>query len=114
MDILPRIGEADGMLIASDRNPNTTGAKLLGVATGKLADIAAASWDACAGGDNPFVSHAFLLALEESKSTGRGTGWLPLELARLLGECTLAKRAAHGIGEPGFERPSRAMYQIGG
>ena len=41
VDILPRTGVADGMLIAADRNPNTTGAKLLGVATGKLADIAA-------------------------------------------------------------------------
>jgi NADH-quinone oxidoreductase subunit G len=40
VDILPRNGEADGMLIAADRNPNTTGAKLLGVATGKLAEIA--------------------------------------------------------------------------
>ncbi|MEI7774172.1 MAG: molybdopterin-dependent oxidoreductase, partial [Verrucomicrobiota bacterium] len=41
LDVLPRTGEPDGMLIASDRNPNTTGAKLLGIATGKLADIAA-------------------------------------------------------------------------
>ncbi len=41
VDVLPRTREPDGMLIASDRNPNTTGAKLLGVATGKLADIAA-------------------------------------------------------------------------
>jgi NADH-quinone oxidoreductase subunit G len=39
VDILPRTGEPDGILIAADRNPNTTGAKLLGVATGKLADI---------------------------------------------------------------------------
>ena len=30
-DILPRIGKADGLLIAADRNPNTTGAKLLGL-----------------------------------------------------------------------------------
>lgn len=35
-------------------------------------------------------------------------------LAAMLLECTAAKRAAHGIGEPGFERPARAMYQIGG
>ena len=41
VDILPRTGEADGMLIAADRNPNTTGAKLLGVATGQLAQIVA-------------------------------------------------------------------------
>jgi len=35
-------------------------------------------------------------------------------LAALLVACTAAKRAAHGIGDPGFERPARAMYQIGG
>jgi NADH-quinone oxidoreductase subunit G len=40
VDILPRTGEADGMLIAADRNPNTTGASLLGVATGRLSEIA--------------------------------------------------------------------------
>ncbi len=32
----------------------------------------------------------------------------------LLRECVAAKRAAHGIGSPAFERPTRAMYQIGG
>jgi NADH-quinone oxidoreductase subunit G len=41
VDILPRTGEPDGMLIAADRNPNTTGARLLGVATGRLGELAA-------------------------------------------------------------------------
>ena len=41
VDILPRSGIADGMLIAADRNPNTSGAKLLGVATGQLGEIVA-------------------------------------------------------------------------
>ena len=36
------------------------------------------------------------------------------EIARLLEECVAAKRAGHGIGDPEFERPARAMYQIGG
>jgi cyclic pyranopterin phosphate synthase len=36
------------------------------------------------------------------------------EIARLLGDCVRSKRAAHGIGTPAFERPKRAMYQIGG
>ena len=34
-------------------------------------------WDALAGTDNPFTSHAFLTALEDSGSVGRGTGWQP-------------------------------------
>ncbi|MGQ0559274.1 MAG: GNAT family N-acetyltransferase [Sphingosinicella sp.] len=40
-----------------------------------------AHWNACAGADDPFVSHAFLAALEESGSVGAGTGWRPLPLA---------------------------------
>lgn len=35
-------------------------------------------------------------------------------IARLLHECVESKRAAHGIGTPDFQRPARAMYQIGG
>jgi len=35
-------------------------------------------------------------------------------VAHLLHACVRAKRAAHGIGSPEFERPERAMYQIGG
>jgi NADH-quinone oxidoreductase subunit G len=30
-DVLPRLGTADGIMIPADRNPNTTGAKLLGL-----------------------------------------------------------------------------------
>ncbi len=37
----------------------------------------AEAWDALAGADNPFVSHAFLTALEDSGSVGPGTGWTP-------------------------------------
>jgi len=43
----------------------------------RIADIPAADWDACAGEENPFVSHAFLAALEESGSATARTGWLP-------------------------------------
>jgi NADH-quinone oxidoreductase subunit G len=32
-DVLPRTGEPDGIMIVADRNPNTSGAKLLGVAS---------------------------------------------------------------------------------
>ncbi len=40
-----------------------------------------ADWDACAGHTNPFVSHAFFSALEESGSVSGRTGWLPLHVA---------------------------------
>jgi uncharacterized protein len=45
------------------------------VASG-VSNLNASAWDRLADGD-PFVSHAFLSALEESKSVGRGTGWTP-------------------------------------
>lgn len=46
----------------------------------RLAAIDAAAWDACAGADNPFVSHAFLSALEDSRSASGEEGWLPQHL----------------------------------
>jgi NADH-quinone oxidoreductase subunit G len=39
VDVLPRPQKGDGFLIADDGNPNTSGAKMLGLATGKLAAI---------------------------------------------------------------------------
>jgi len=47
---------------------------------GRIGEVAAAEWDACAGDDNPFVSHAFLHALEESGSATAETGWMPQHL----------------------------------
>jgi len=35
-------------------------------------------------------------------------------IATLLHDCVREKRAAHGIGAADFQRPARAMYQIGG
>lgn len=46
-----------------------------------IGEVPAAAWDACAGADNPFVSHAFLSALEDSGSATADTGWLPRHLA---------------------------------
>lgn len=36
-------------------------------------------WDALGDG-NPFTTHRFLSALEQSRSVGTGTGWQPLHL----------------------------------
>jgi hypothetical protein len=51
----------------------------------RIAGIPAAEWDACANPDaalrNPFLSHAFLSALEESGCASARTGWLPQHLA---------------------------------
>jgi predicted N-acyltransferase len=41
-----------------------------------ISALDSAQWDELAG-DHPFISHAFLTALEESGSVGPGTGWTP-------------------------------------
>jgi predicted N-acyltransferase len=52
--------------------------------TARIADgvaaIAAADWDACAGADNPFLSHAFLSIVEQSGSATPRTGWQPIPI----------------------------------
>ncbi len=42
------------------------------------------------------------------------TGASDEELAQLVRDCVLAKKAGHGINSDEFVRPERAMYQIGG
>ncbi len=43
-----------------------------------VTSIAAEDWDACSGTANPFVGHAFLSALETSRSVGGRSGWQAL------------------------------------
>ena len=45
-----------------------------------IGTIPAEDWDACAGTDNPFVSHAFLSALEDSGSAVSRAGWQPVPI----------------------------------
>lgn len=51
----------------------------------RVADLAAPDWDRCAGQDNPFVSHAFLDALEQSGCVSPRTGWQPVHLVAEIG-----------------------------
>lgn len=44
------------------------------------ADVSAADWNACAGTDNPFVTHEFFDALESSGSASARTGWQPAHI----------------------------------
>jgi predicted N-acyltransferase len=57
---------------------------------GSLGEIAAEEWDACAsdGGAvplDPFTTHRFLKALEDSGSVGNRSGWIPRHLVARLG-----------------------------
>jgi len=73
-----------------------------------IAGIAADDWDACAGADNPFVSHAFLRVMEESGAASPESGWVPCHLAvkdgagRVLGVAPLYAKT-HSFGEYVFD-----------
>lgn len=83
-----------------------------------IGQIDAADWDACAGADQPFLSHAFLSALETSGSASADTGWLPLHLAaeldgRLIA-CAPMYLKSHSYGEYVFDWGWADAYQRAG
>ncbi len=85
-----------------------------------IAEIAAAEWDACAGAGNPFVSHAFLSALEDSGSAGPRTGWMPRHAALrdaaggLLAVAPMYAKS-HSYGEYVFDHGwANALERAGG
>jgi hypothetical protein len=79
----------------------------------------ARAWDRLAGND-PFVSHAFLSLLEDSKSVGPGTGWTPAPILVEDGEDHLIAAApaylkTHSQGEYVFDHGwADAWQQAGG
>src|SRR5215470_5858604 len=86
-----------------------------------IGDIAAASWDACAGGAgaNPFTRHAFLAALEASKSATARTGWQPQHLVvETTDGCTIGVAPcylkSHSRGEYVFDRGWAEAYEHAG
>jgi predicted N-acyltransferase len=85
----------------------------------RLGEIPAAEWDACAGSDNPFVSHAFLNALEESGSATAATGWQAQHLALYDDAGRLAAAAplylkGHSYGEYVFDHAWANAYERAG
>ena len=86
----------------------------------RIAEIDAADWDACAGAGNPFVSHAFLSALEDSGSAGPETGWLPRHAvlrgkdSDILGIVPMYAKS-HSYGEYVFDHGwANALERAGG
>jgi predicted N-acyltransferase len=84
-----------------------------------IAGLDAAAWDACAGEANPSVCHAFLAAMEESGSVGKGTGWRPRPLllesaaGELLGAAPLYVKS-HSYGEYVFDHGWANAYEKAG
>jgi predicted N-acyltransferase len=83
-----------------------------------VAAVDPAQWDGLAGGD-PFLSHAFLSALEDSGSVGPGTGWSPAPILieeedRLLAAAP-AYLKSHSQGEYVFDHGwAEAWMNAGG
>jgi len=78
-----------------------------------------AEWNALAGPDNPFVSHEFLTALEDSGSVGPGTGWqaTPIVISEEGGPILAAMPAylkGHSQGEYVFDHSWADAYQRAG
>jgi predicted N-acyltransferase len=86
----------------------------------RVGAIPAAEWDALAGTANPFVSHAFLTALEDSGSVGPGTGWdpAPIVIEDARGALLAALPAylkSHSQGEYVFDHAwADAWHRAGG
>ncbi|MBC8013679.1 MAG: N-acetyltransferase [Methyloceanibacter sp.] len=87
-----------------------------------IADVPASDWDACALAGrpyNPFISHDFLKALEESGSATQDTGWLPQHLlledssGALLG-CMPCYLKSHSQGEYVFDHGWADAYMRAG
>ena len=82
-----------------------------------VAQVEAAAWDALAAGD-PFLSHAFLAALEDSGSVGQGTGWSPAPILVDDEGCLVAAAPAylksHSQGEYVFDHGWADAWQRAG
>jgi hypothetical protein len=83
-----------------------------------IGQIDARAWDACVGPDQPFLSHVFLSALEDSGSAGQRTGWLPLHLVaesggELIG-CAPMYLKSHSYGEYVFDWGWANAYERAG
>lgn len=79
--------------------------------------IPAMVWDGLAG-DNPFTTHRFLKALEDSGSVGPGTGWQPLHVTaerggQVVGAAPLYAKS-HSQGEYIFDHGWAEAYQRAG
>jgi predicted N-acyltransferase len=109
--------------------PESAGRRIVVRVASRIADVDAAEWNACASGvanatgavlrpPNPFVSHAFLRALEDSGSATRNTGWLPQHLlfeeAGTLVGCMPCYLKSHSQGEYVFDHGWAEAYMRAG
>ncbi len=90
---------------------------------GNIGDVSAGEWDACANPEaehfNPFLSHAFLKALEVSGSVSAKAGWVPCHLVLedgnggIRGAMPLYLKS-HSLGEYVFDHAWASAYERAG
>lgn len=90
---------------------------------GSLTQVPSEDWDACARAGtgravDPFTTHRFLLALEQSGSVGPGTGWQPQYLLARRGDtliaCAPMYAKSHSQGEYVFDHSWAHAYERAG
>ena len=82
-------------------------------------EVPGEQWDTCARGDNPFLSHAFLSALEDSECVSRRTGWGPAHIViegadGALAGCVPLYMKSHSRGEYIFDHGWADAYERAG
>ena len=96
-----------------------SGSELIARLADGISSLPADRWDALDPSANPFMSHAFLSALEASGSVGEGTGWSPAPLV-IEEEGTMvaalpAYLKSHSQGEYVFDHAwADAWHRAGG
>ena len=96
-----------------------TGTELSARLLESIHDVTARDWDALNRRDNPFMSHAFLSAMEDSGSVGPGTGWQPAPIVIESDSGTLlaampAYLKGHSQGEYVFDHSWADAYERAG
>jgi predicted N-acyltransferase len=83
-----------------------------------LDEVKDAHWDACAGDENPFVSHRFLKILEDSDAANGEVGWLPqhiiIEDDNGIAGCAPCYLKNHSHGEYVFDWGWADAYERAG
>lgn len=105
----------------TDDNPKSAAShhEIVAQLAPSVASLDPAQWDACNSSDNPFTSHAFLSALEDSHSVGPGTGWAPSPIIirdsgdRLVGALPSYLKS-HSKGEYIFDHMWADAYERAG
>ena len=107
VDIVPHIGEGDAILLSADLNPNTAGAKLMGVATDKLGEIANAV-------KSGYIKALVVLGEDVAPFLGDSLNQLPLLIASSILPSNTTRAATVLLPGAGFSEKRGSMINAKG